>query len=487
MVLDNDPTVSRQHAVVTILDNGTATIRDLNSTSGTFVDNKRISAETPVTQSSQIKLGNTVLTLGQIMATRRKTKVHRPSGISASSVALTSKKIVGRAPSNDIPMSAADVSSSHCVIGFDSDGNPAIADLGSSNGTFVNGNRISGVTRLKKGDTVRLAANTHLNWENYLKPKGNRKMTIAITSIVASLAVIALVGVIVWKNWNRQLSPEEIYDKYRTSVVMILNYNSYAVKLHGKSPSDIDSRLAVIDNVYVNSDGEVESGISGSSGTGFFISKDGKIMTNKHVLYPMGDEEQKAKEKIKEAITSMLYSIARSTGEYGYAQLASDIDVEYVFNSVGVARNDTHVSSADDLLKATPIKGSKDDDVDVAILQLNTKTTPEDAVIVDVANFSDPKHRKIGSRIYTIGFPKNFAIGSTAVGLEANNQSGEITQDRGENVYGHNITIHQGASGSPVFDSYGQFAGIIVSGFLGLSQGYNHAVQPEKASEFANK
>lgn len=485
IVLENDPTVSRQHAVVTIHDNGDVTIRDLNSTAGTFVNNQKIASETPLNQSSQIKLGNTVLTLQQIASAGIKSKASQPHKMSASSVALSSKKTIGRNPSNNITLNAPDVSSQHCVIGLDANGNPTIVDLGSSNGTFVNGNRITGPTRLNKGDNVRLASRTQLDWESYLKPAKTKSQTTKITAIVAAVAAIALVGIFVWKIIGRQLDPEEIYEKYRTSVVMIFTTNSYEVKLHGRTPSEISSNLSFLDDVHINSEGEVESGATGATGTGFFISKDGKIMTNKHVLYPMGDEEQKAKEKIKGAVKNALYTIAQSTGQSAYAQLASDIDVQYVINSVGIARNDTHVGSLDDFIKSTPLKASKDDDVDVAMLQTNSKTTPDDAVIVDVENFSNPKHRKIGSKIYTIGFPQSFAIGSTSVGLEANNQSGEITQDRGENVYGHNITIHQGASGSPVFDSHGKFAGIIVSGFLGLSQGYNHAVQPEKASEFA--
>ena len=81
----------------------------------------------------------------------------------------------------------------------------------------------------------------------------------------------------------------------------------------------------------------------------------------------------------------------------------------------------------------------------------------------------------------------SFIIGTTSEGLEANNQSGEITQVRGRYEYGHNITIHQGASGSPVFDRTGRFAGIIVSGFLGVSQGYNQAIQPDPVLEFVEK
>ena len=121
---------------------------------------------------------------------------------------------------------------------------------------------------------------------------------------------------------------------------------------------------------------------------------------------------------------------------------------------------------------------------DLAIIQMNSKLTPSDVEnIVDLTDIAEEDDLKLGDRIYSIGFPLSFTIGGTDIGLEANNQSGEVTQERGEYVYGHNITIHKGASGSPVFDAYGKFAGVIVSGFIGVSSGYNQAVHPQKAVE----
>ena len=42
----NAPTVSRKHAVITVDDNGTVTIKDLNSTNGTYVNGERVTQKT---------------------------------------------------------------------------------------------------------------------------------------------------------------------------------------------------------------------------------------------------------------------------------------------------------------------------------------------------------------------------------------------------------------------------------------------------------
>lgn len=50
---------------------------------------------------------------------------------------------------------------------------------------------------------------------------------------------------------------------------------------------------------YLDDKDDVCQGVGGSSGTGFFISTDGKIMTNKHVVSLLDGEKEKA-EKVKE-------------------------------------------------------------------------------------------------------------------------------------------------------------------------------------------
>lgn len=68
-----------------------------------------------------------------------------------------SPRTIGRDPACDIRVPAASISRRHCEVSFDEDEDSVtIKDLGSSNGTFVNGQKISGETELTPGDTVRI-------------------------------------------------------------------------------------------------------------------------------------------------------------------------------------------------------------------------------------------------------------------------------------------------------------------------------------------
>lgn len=63
------------------------------------------------------------------------------------------KYLIGRADDCQLRPSASGVSRHHCVVIVEPP-EVSIRDLGSSNGTFVNGERISGGHRLKSGDMI---------------------------------------------------------------------------------------------------------------------------------------------------------------------------------------------------------------------------------------------------------------------------------------------------------------------------------------------
>ncbi len=63
--------------------------------------------------------------------------------------------IIGRDPGADIVISAAGVSRQHCRVHFDGR-QYSLEDLGSSNGTFINGKRLSGTQPLNSGDQIGL-------------------------------------------------------------------------------------------------------------------------------------------------------------------------------------------------------------------------------------------------------------------------------------------------------------------------------------------
>jgi hypothetical protein len=80
---------------------------------------------------------------------------------------------IGRGPQNDIVLGDPTVSSNHAEITFDAQGAAWIRDLGSRNGTKVNGNVISTNTRLNSGDVVILGA-YRWDWMSAMNASGGK-------------------------------------------------------------------------------------------------------------------------------------------------------------------------------------------------------------------------------------------------------------------------------------------------------------------------
>ena len=73
---------------------------------------------------------------------------------------------IGRDGSNDIVISDSTVSRFHGIIFFEGNGSVFFEDLNSSNGSFVNGNRIYGNVQLKTTDIVKVGKEL-LKWHDY--------------------------------------------------------------------------------------------------------------------------------------------------------------------------------------------------------------------------------------------------------------------------------------------------------------------------------
>lgn len=472
-VVINDAVVSTSHAMITVSDFGEITIEDLNSKNGTFVNGKRIT-KAVLNSSSTVLLGNHSIDWKQIVQTARPKTEKAPVTIPHD---VVDKKLIGRNPASQIRFSFDDVSDRHAYICKKANGEVVLIDNNSTNGTYVNGNRITVPHTLRKGDNILISNRHPFNWEAVYPStfKFNSKAVVTIAAVAAVLLAVFLI-----KPWNlgsRDWS--DIYADHKNDVVLIYVKSGYAVKAYGKPLSSSLSVLSELDYCSIDSDGDVAPGISRSTGTGFFISTDGKLLTNRHVVGSAKSEAENT-EVVKSAIQSFLY-------QNGLTGLAAAVQVEYVVLSVGIVQNDTFIDNESNLIPCTILRTSDNEELDVAILQTNSKTIPSGSTYVDLSKAVPTEKLKLGYEICTIGFPQSFTIGQTSVGLEANNQSGEITQERGIYQYGHNVTIHQGASGSPVYDRKGRFAGIIVSGFLGLSQGYNHAIHPAPVLEFVEQ
>jgi hypothetical protein len=77
--------------------------------------------------------------------------------------------IIGRDPNNGVAINDAEVSRKHAKLALQGS-IYSILDLGSTNGTFVNGQRITGLQVLNPGDTVSFGANIVLIFEAAMDP-----------------------------------------------------------------------------------------------------------------------------------------------------------------------------------------------------------------------------------------------------------------------------------------------------------------------------
>lgn len=81
---------------------------------------------------------------------------------------------IGRSNGNDVVIKDSYVSGTHCSITLDEKGNFYLQDLGSSNGTFVNGQRVQQAW-LKSNDIVKIGE-TILPWQEYFESPNNSQL-----------------------------------------------------------------------------------------------------------------------------------------------------------------------------------------------------------------------------------------------------------------------------------------------------------------------
>ena len=150
------PGVSARHAEL-CWDGKAFWLRDLDSTNGTYVNGRRIGGATRITASDRVTLGNT-------------TALDVAAALAAAKGEGKRRTIrIGRITDNDMVIDNPRVSAHHAVL--EHKGAWMLRDLDSTNGTYVDGVKISAATRLRRGALVRFSATgprtcfrTHLVW-----------------------------------------------------------------------------------------------------------------------------------------------------------------------------------------------------------------------------------------------------------------------------------------------------------------------------------
>ena len=170
----HDAKVSSRHAELAVLDGGRVEVRDLHARNGTFVNGRRIDGPVELRAGDELRVGDTTLAVAVPMQApappsapgpSQTTITRFPAFLTVTSgerdglrTEITAERfLIGRNESCDLMLPDPGVSRQHAILTLKPDGGAVIADLGSRNGTFVNGEAIQNTAELRSGDQVRIA------------------------------------------------------------------------------------------------------------------------------------------------------------------------------------------------------------------------------------------------------------------------------------------------------------------------------------------
>lgn len=311
--------------------------------------------------------------------------------------------------------------------------------------------------------------------------------------------------------------PTELYNKYRKSVVLI--QNSYYFKTSLDNGFEFFYTIENDIPVFYEDEQEAIDNAGVSFGTGFFISEKGEIATNRHVVYPSKENEMVG-EKINDYLEDLRYKVKKAINEkqteqsklvdlwseyYDYLDYESKVKIKDEYSTkendvleleqllgkldfnpnntitelkrvfLGIAFDDTHVTSTSDFKECVAIKKADDEKVDLAIIQLKDKTTPQRITnIFSLNNQKAIEKLKLNDNVYMIGFNQGIYLAKTDNGIKSQFTQGTITQDPDMHRILYSIPTLPGSSGSPIIDKWGNLVAINfakTSDFQGFSFG----------------
>jgi pSer/pThr/pTyr-binding forkhead associated (FHA) protein len=149
----SDPDAALYHARIA-LQNDQAVLSNLANT-GTLVNNRALTSPAPLVPGDTITIAGTTLQVLSDNAPWLELSVTDPEGLQRSFSFDKDPVTLGRVDKNDIPLPKGNISKQHTRI-WRQNGVPFVNDLKSTNGTFVNGQKVTQERPLFPGDRLNI-------------------------------------------------------------------------------------------------------------------------------------------------------------------------------------------------------------------------------------------------------------------------------------------------------------------------------------------
>ena len=522
LVLDSQY-VSSLHAEMTILDDGQIILEDKNSKNGTTVGNKKLEPgrEMSVQRGDRISFADVPLVWAKVPVADKLT-------------AYKSVYNIGSNYRNEIILNSQTVSRYHASVRIGKDGKIYIHDNGSRNGTMVNGVKIAANkdVRIKKGDNIVCGTEDVTDQIAAVMPKANKGLIYGIAAAVGALILIGLIFAL-WPKGGSDSEPVAVVgdstvvapsgpssispEQYRNTVVYVGAQYHYIAEFEDNPMPDTWN--AKIEDIAAQQP---------YSATAFFLDRKGYLGTNRHVAVPWEYRTPEEDNRVREAVEYRIELMRRTcvfmqTGDerltqsnkgrdfsmptmQAFAQTAlfkainahiskfpnwqgelnKIIDrlnrsrysitgaIDYIM--VGYAgRNYTHL---DEFQRCDVVADSKDKEIDVALLQLNDKKTPEEVTqVFSPSDFNTDRLVPLKDKLFTIGYPAGltWALDKRAKSLEPSIKETKCSKEPSKYDFELQEQSVGGSSGSPIFNEAGQLVGVLWGG-TSIAGGFTKAM-----------
>lgn len=501
----NSTYVSSVHAEITVLDNGELFIEDLGSTNGTFVGNKRINTgvEVPIRRGDYIRFADTELVWARIPAVES----------NAQYKAIVN---IGSNFRNDIVINSSVVGRFHAILKIDKKNKAYIYDNNSKNGTSVNGMKIpSGKPyRITRNDNI-VCADTDVTEQLHQFIPSNNGWIKWLSATVAAVVLLA-VGL-----WGLSIiigskHPEQARD----AVALVLAGYHYEIEFEGLPENIPPIKIKIYSSGIDNFENPGLNEPFINTATAFFVDADGRLVTNRHVAVPW-DKDYRPKE-INELLIRYMEDVRvqleneikdreqyeaflayfNGTGLDAYIKLQDDLkSINYLIKRihdapikitgkhdfVRLGYNGRNYTSIEEYELCTVLSESGNKDIDLALLQLNTKKTPSHSDYFDLNSIviEDPK---VNETLRVTGYSGglNRSLDQVTKSMEPTFVESYCSKEPSRYYFEMNYSDTEGSSGSPVYDKKNRLRGVVFGGYEVFAP-RTHAIKAKFIKELYDK